>query len=145
MDFHDFPVVLGKSGKYENHPPKLCAGRGAGDGAGGAVRAGLPARAEPDVEGPWLRSRQQLPKSARGVGAILWVRTCISTWPGSGLVPETHTQIHHQLLQAPFNTLWPCALGSWPLEFGLRCASSEKQIYYELLSTLNTMRYTATY
>ena len=25
MDFHDFPMILGKSGKYENHPPKLCA------------------------------------------------------------------------------------------------------------------------
>ena len=26
MDFHDFPLFLGKSGKYESHPPKLCAG-----------------------------------------------------------------------------------------------------------------------
>ena len=25
MDFHDFPRILGKSGKYEIHPPKLCA------------------------------------------------------------------------------------------------------------------------
>ena len=25
MDFHDFPMILGKSGKYEIHPPKLCA------------------------------------------------------------------------------------------------------------------------
>ena len=26
MDFHDYPMILGKSGKYEIHPPKLCAG-----------------------------------------------------------------------------------------------------------------------
>ena len=26
MDFRDFPMILGKSGKYEIHPPKLCAG-----------------------------------------------------------------------------------------------------------------------
>ena len=25
MDFHDFPRFLGKSEKYEIHPPKLCA------------------------------------------------------------------------------------------------------------------------
>jgi len=25
MDFHDFPMFLGKSGKFEIHPPKLCA------------------------------------------------------------------------------------------------------------------------
>ena len=25
MDFHDFPTILGRSGKYEIHPPKLCA------------------------------------------------------------------------------------------------------------------------
>ena len=25
MDFRDFPMILGKSGKYEIHPPKLCA------------------------------------------------------------------------------------------------------------------------
>ena len=26
MEFQDFPMFLGKSGKYEIHPPKLCAG-----------------------------------------------------------------------------------------------------------------------
>ena len=26
MGFRDFPMILGKSGKYEIHPPKLCAG-----------------------------------------------------------------------------------------------------------------------
>ena len=26
MDFRDFPMFLGKSGKYKIHPPKLCAG-----------------------------------------------------------------------------------------------------------------------
>ena len=26
MEFHDFPRFLRKSGKYEIHPPKLCAG-----------------------------------------------------------------------------------------------------------------------
>ena len=26
MEFKDFPMFLGKSGKYEIHPPKLCAG-----------------------------------------------------------------------------------------------------------------------
>ena len=25
MDFRDFPKIIGKSGKYEIHPPKLCA------------------------------------------------------------------------------------------------------------------------
>ena len=25
MDFHDFPMILGKSGKYEIQPPELCA------------------------------------------------------------------------------------------------------------------------
>ena len=25
MEFQDFPMILGKSGRYEIHPPKLCA------------------------------------------------------------------------------------------------------------------------
>ena len=25
MNFRDFPMILGKFGKYEIHPPKLCA------------------------------------------------------------------------------------------------------------------------
>ena len=28
MEFKDFPMFLGKSGKYEIHPPKLCASLG---------------------------------------------------------------------------------------------------------------------
>ena len=28
MEFQDFPMFLGKSGKYEIHPPKLCASLG---------------------------------------------------------------------------------------------------------------------
>ena len=28
MDFHDFLMFLGKSGKFEIHPPKLCASLG---------------------------------------------------------------------------------------------------------------------
>ena len=57
MDFRDFPMILGKSGKYEIHPPKLCAGLvaevpGREDhvdhahrGRGGVREAALPVRA----------------------------------------------------------------------------------------------------
>ena len=52
MDFHDFPKILGKSGVYFIHPPKLCAGlaeivtpaegapRGVPDAVGCALRPG---------------------------------------------------------------------------------------------------------
>ena len=43
MDFHDFPRILGKSGVYLIHPPKICAGLCASEGASapGAVSTRL--------------------------------------------------------------------------------------------------------
>ena len=43
MEFQDFPRFLGNSGKYELHPPKLCAGLL--PSATTAVRRGLGKRA----------------------------------------------------------------------------------------------------
>ena len=38
MDFRDFPRFPGKSGKYEIHPPKLCAGLDHGMSCGLQIR-----------------------------------------------------------------------------------------------------------
>ena len=38
MDFRDFPHILGKSGKYESHPPKFCPSLGEAHTARAAAR-----------------------------------------------------------------------------------------------------------
>ena len=45
MEFNDFPMFLGKSGKYEIHPPKLCAGIGRTKAAESFRGATRPSRA----------------------------------------------------------------------------------------------------
>ena len=37
MYFRDFPMILGESGKYEIHPPKLCASLRKWEGTGSRV------------------------------------------------------------------------------------------------------------
>ena len=59
MDFHDFPRFLGNLGVEGDHPPKMCAGLGAG--------ADAHAAAPPPGLGPeLLRGPRRGPAGARG-------------------------------------------------------------------------------
>ena len=78
MDFRDFPRMLGKSGKYEIHPPKLCASL--------VRRAAFP-RARPLAE--------------------LRVRVWINTWTQTKLVPVSQGRLGFLFqFDSKFGAVW---------------------------------------
>ena len=69
MEFQDFPMILGKSGKHEIHPPKLCAGLpGAARAGSGAVVATRPPSAR-HFEHRWKSDRNTLTTATHQITA----------------------------------------------------------------------------
>ena len=73
MIFHDFPMFPGKSGKYEIHPPKLCASilghvaewKGRAAFAGGGFQRAAPERGRGGAGEAAGRPAQRFGDSAR--------------------------------------------------------------------------------
>ena len=78
MDFRDFPMILGKSGRYEIHPPKLCA----------SLEAAASCRV-----GPGPRERRRRPAS--GCSGPSAPRRAGPARPGGAVAQNAVTQFRH--------------------------------------------------